>query len=160
MYDTTLAEVQEKSIRERSFSHHITKPAFKWLWMSIALVVAAVVAIGASVGIWRHRQHSSQHLSTAIRCVILVDPRFSRLTFIARQRHTTSLMIRPWQHFLLPMEIDKYFSKTILVSFDKGFVLHQTTNGARVCISTLARIRSISAQTPRTIHHWHSLKTI
>ena len=35
--------------------------------------MAMAIAVGAGVGIWRHREHSSQKLSPAVRCGIRTD---------------------------------------------------------------------------------------
>ena len=73
-YDTSFPEAHiEESTKERTPSHHITKPVLKWPVVVVALVVAAAIAIGigVGVGIWRHR--SSHNSSTIIRCEVRTD---------------------------------------------------------------------------------------
>ncbi|CAD6569571.1 MAG: hypothetical protein ASARMPRED_002950 [Alectoria sarmentosa] len=66
IYDTSLPESQDASTKDHAPSHRITKPSPKWPLMAIALIIHAAVAVGAGVGIWRHRKHSSQKSSANV----------------------------------------------------------------------------------------------
>ncbi|KAF6235742.1 hypothetical protein HO173_005937 [Letharia columbiana] len=57
LYDNSLPEAHgnEKPTEEHL---HVTKLTRKWPWIVIALILAAVIAIGVSVGIWHHREYS------------------------------------------------------------------------------------------------------
>lgn len=56
LYDNSLPEAHgnEKPTEEHL---HVTKLTRKWPWIVIALILAAVIAIGVSVGIWHHREY-------------------------------------------------------------------------------------------------------
>ena len=82
LYDNSFPEVHgnpEESVKERAPSHHMLKPALKWYLLVIALFVAATIAIGIGVGIWRHREHAPHKSSTVIRCELRAD----LITFVA-----------------------------------------------------------------------------
>lgn len=85
-YNTILPEVQgnnEESAKEHAPSLHITKPAPKWPWMIVGLMITAAIAIGVGVGIWRRRRYPSHHSSTIPRCGVPMDRPSSWLTSIA-----------------------------------------------------------------------------
>ena len=69
VYDSSLPEAQgqEESTEKQTSSLHITKPALKWPWIVIALLITVVVAIGVAFGVWGHRDHSSRKVSAVIR---------------------------------------------------------------------------------------------
>ena len=72
IYNRFLPEARgdiEESSKERASSRRITKATHRWVWIIVALVVATVVAVGAEVGTWRHREHS-----TTVRCESCKDP--------------------------------------------------------------------------------------
>ena len=133
----------------------VTKLARKWPWIVLGLILAAAIAVGVSVGIWHHREHSLLKPSRVSRYGSCLAQIFSWLTFIARRRlrirkshrirtsHmllNTSLMIHLWQLCSSPMGTDTYFSRIILVSSDVRFVLRPTANGSRARISMPLRI--------------------
>lgn len=72
LYDSSLPEALgdiEESSKERAPSRDITTTTHKWVWVVVALFSAAAIAVGAVVGIWRHREHS-----TTARCESCKDP--------------------------------------------------------------------------------------
>ncbi|KAL9071738.1 MAG: hypothetical protein Q9161_004002 [Pseudevernia consocians] len=56
-YDDSLPEAHgnEKPTEEHL---QVTKLARKWPWIVLGLILAAAIAVGVSVGIWHHREHS------------------------------------------------------------------------------------------------------
>ena len=59
-YNNSLPEVHENTdntSKERTPSHHTSKPGLKWMLIITASVVAVAIAIGVGIGIWRHREH-------------------------------------------------------------------------------------------------------
>ena len=69
VYDSSFPEAlghTEDPPTERASSQSITKAALKWLLMTVTLIVAVSIAIGAGVGTWSHRRYSHKP-SSAIR---------------------------------------------------------------------------------------------
>ena len=108
-YDGSLPEAcgNEKPTGEHL---RVTKLVPKWPWIVTALILAAAIAVGVSVGIWHHREHVLNEPSRVSRCGMCTDRMSSWLTFIARRRRpiqishriltsqillNTSLMIHP-----------------------------------------------------------------
>lgn len=60
-YDGLLPEAHGN---EKPTEQHIpvTKLALKWPWIVMALIIAAAIAVGVSVGIWHHREYSLHKL--------------------------------------------------------------------------------------------------
>ena len=65
LYDSSFPEAhgQEESTEKRTSSLQITKPALKWLWIVIALLITVAVAIGVALGVRGNRDHSSHNSS-------------------------------------------------------------------------------------------------
>ena len=60
VYDSSVPEAQdqtEDAPQERASSRTISKAELKWLWITVTLVVATVIAVGAGIGTWYHREH-------------------------------------------------------------------------------------------------------
>ena len=113
VYDSSAPEAQnysEDDPTENASSHLITRAALKWLLTTVALGVAAIIAIAAGVGTWYHREHSHRP-SPISRYKLYGNFMSSQLTVLARQtrvpqrRKMTALplrnnifsMIRLWQ---------------------------------------------------------------
>ena len=167
-YDGSLPEAHnnEKPTEEHL---HVTKRAPKWPWIVMALILAAAIAVGVSVGVWHHRKQSLHKAPITSRCGICTDRISSWLTFIARRRRkirnphrilispkllNSSLMTHLWQLYHSPMATGIYFSRIILVSSDVRSELRPTANGPRVRISMPVRLilSPILARTPRNVH--------
>lgn len=56
-YDDSLPEAHGMAKPTEEYPH-VTKLAPKWPWIVLGLILAAAIAIGVSVGIWHHREHS------------------------------------------------------------------------------------------------------
>lgn len=91
--DTTPEVFYEGSLpeahgNEKPTEQHIpiTKLALKWPWIVMALMIAAAIAVGVSVGIWHHREYSLHKLPRTSRCGLCTDRIYSWLAFIARWR--------------------------------------------------------------------------
>ena len=72
LHNSSLSEAQgdiEESKKERAPSRDITKATHSWVRVVMGLVAAAAIAVGAGVGNWRHREHS-----TTVRCESCKDP--------------------------------------------------------------------------------------
>lgn len=75
VYDSSVAEAQdqiEDAPQERASSHTISQAGLKWLWITVTLVVATVIAVGAGIGTWYHREHLHKP-STTTRYEFLTD---------------------------------------------------------------------------------------
>lgn len=120
LYDNSLPEADgnEKPTEEHL---HVTKLTRKWPWIVIALILAAVIAIGVSVGIWHHREYSLYKPPRVSRYGNCTNRISSWLTFIALRRRIShiplniSLTIHLWQPCPSLMGTDTYFSRIILV---------------------------------------------
>lgn len=109
-YNNSLPEAQsnEESTKERVPSLPFTKIALKWPWIVTALFVAAAIAVGVAIGIWRHREHSSHESVPAsnksspnIRCGVRPDPKGRLLAYLYSLPVSHNGSITPTTQFLL-----------------------------------------------------------
>ena len=82
-YNNLLPEAQgnEESTKELVLSLPSIKIALKWPLIVMALLITAAIAVGVAIGVWRHREHSSDKSFPAsnksppnIRCDVAPDP--------------------------------------------------------------------------------------
>ena len=82
LYNNSLPEAQgNQESKELVLSLPSIKIALKWPLIVMALLVTAAIAVGVAIGVWRHREHSSDKSFPAlnksppnIRCDVGLDP--------------------------------------------------------------------------------------